>query len=165
MKIPCSMNNEFTYDLIRLVGRPVYDPDLQNFLFRINALPLPPLPPDEFFVAHCNMACGFELQFQEATKVHHVAAQGLPARTLLLIGGYFHADGHEGFSGFQGPLPFGLTWNDSTESLKSLLGEPKNTILSKKTGIMTSQRWALSGLLLTVGYVKNSIEKIYIGII
>lgn len=165
MSTACFPVDDIAPELIRLAGRPVDDPALQDFLLRIEALPLPALPSDEFFVAHCDVARGFELQFQDAAKIRHAAAEGRPARTLLLIGGYFHAEGHEGFTGFRGHLPFGVTWQDSVDTLRSRLGEPKNTIVSKKTGVMTSQRWAVSGLLLTVGYRDGAIEKVYVGII
>lgn len=150
--------------VLTLAGRTPDDPELHAFLVRLSAWPLGEFPSDEFDLYHIDKERGFCLMFEDAAKVNHPSAQGKKPRTPLLVGCYFYTQGKDDYEQFAGPLPYGVTWTDTPDSLTARLGPAKNVIVSKKTGALTAHRWAIDTLLMTVGYRKGAIEDLYVGI-
>lgn len=156
--------NAITPAVLRLAGRAAEDPELRAFLESCGAWPLKPFPDDEFHVGFTDKSRGFELQFEDAALVKHVAAAGKPARTPLFVGAYFFNEGNNDSRRFVGDLPYGVTWRETADQLVARLGPPRAIFTSRKTGLVTGHRWAVDGLLMTVGYRNGTIEDVYVGI-
>lgn len=153
---------EFAKEVVRLSGRPAQDPELRKFLDAIQQWPLEPFPPDEFHVFAEDKALGYSLKFEDAAVGE---AKAYPARTPLLVGGFFYSQGKDGFQQFAGTLPFGVTWGDSPEQLVAKLGAPKFTINNKKTGAVQAYRWAVEGCMLSTNFKNDgSIGHVFVGV-
>ncbi len=164
MHKPTIADDDITPEVLRLAGRTSDDPELQTFLEKSGAWPLKPFPAGEFNLAFKDELRSYELLFEDAATVQHAAAAGKPARLPLFVGAYYFNEGSAGQRPFAGILPHGVTWHDTPDQLLARLGAPKNTITAKKTGALSAHRWAIEGLLLTVGYRHGVVEDVYVGI-
>ena len=100
----------------RLLGRTPDDPELQTFLKTLGRWPLPPFGPEELTI-YWDKALGFCLVFDDSSTVKHSIAAGNQAGTPIFVGTFFYAEGVDGYHAYAGPLPYGITWSDTANSL------------------------------------------------
>lgn len=125
-----------------LLGRPPEDAELQSFLEALGHWPLTLGPEDILrYLAHQDR--GFCLLFMDASGHPHPVARGKPPRTPIFKGCFFYAEGVEECRAFAGALPNGITWSDTATTLLAKLGPPKNAIISRKRGVLTSHFWTM----------------------
>lgn len=149
----------------RLAGRRADDPELMAFLTVLGSWPLPAFPPDEFHVYVEDQARGFSLAFQDADSVPQFRPPGTPARTPLLIGGFFYSEGKDGYRQFGGPLPCDVTWSETPAELQARLGPAKFVINHKKTGALQALRWEIEGRMLSANFKSDgTLGHVYVGI-
>jgi hypothetical protein len=65
---------------------------------------------------------------------------------------FFHAEGHEGYKAFAGPLPEGLQFSDSRGAVRTRLGSPTG---SSKPGRPPSDRYDRGSYVLFISYAED----------
>lgn len=129
--VPFAMDR-FTATLTGVLGRPVGDAALREFLEALGHWPLPRFKSDESTLYVEDKPRGFCLLVRKA------------AQAAVLDGCFCYAEGVDDYRAFAGALPLGITWSDSAASLVTRLGEPMHEIKNKKTGKLSSQFWRLT---------------------
>lgn len=162
-----SITNNLFLTIAPLFGRTPDDSELEEVLGALGHLPFCGFGVDDFSLYLPNKADGFCLLFEDADTVDHKLAKGKARRTPVFTGCFFYPEGIDEYSQFKGPLPEGIVWSDTSESILGKLGKPQNEIMNKKTGKLKAHRWNLGAFLLTASYRKEgtSLHHVYVGIV
>ncbi len=162
-----SIASNLYHTIAPLFGRTPEDPEVAAVLETLGELPFRDLDIEEFSRYVARRPEGFCLLFQDAEIVRHPTAQGKAPKTPIFTGCFFYPEAVEDYSRFTGSLPDGILWTDNAATLLAKLGQPKNEILSKKTGRLKAHRWSRGELLLTASYQADasSLHHVYVGIV
>jgi hypothetical protein len=134
-----------------LLGRPIQEPELVGQLMLATGMPI--LDEDVFTAYVERQPSGYCLTFTDEAIFLRKDQQRIGQGPLYFTGIFFYADGKNGYTGYQGELPEGVTFLDSRDEILRRLG-PSSFQRARDDQTILSDRWVRSDYSLSVTYSK-----------
>ena len=140
-------------EIIGLFGKRSDDPAVADFLARNRLGPAPKAPSDDFREYIEAKDRGLSLILEDAAHFLGQKTKALGTSGLLLVGAFFYAEGHEGFSQYREPLPKGVEFTSGRDAMIAKFGD--SDFKFPKVGPVIEERWDLPEYRLRVRYLKD----------
>ena len=136
-------------DLIPLLGKTSYDPDVKTFLASVGITKAPKLAPQDFHAYVSNKKIGLEITFRDEAHIK-VKPSEYDEGSLVLVNMTLYADDSTGFKPFAGELPHGLRFDFELKECIEKIGKP-----AWKSKDIANVRWDFKGYSVLVAFDKE----------
>lgn len=148
-------------ELSKLLGEPLQSQKVGQALQLLGLDPSPKRNPRRSVVLVSARDRGVGITFKPAEQLRDAESFDVSPDCLIASVIFFHAPGHEGYTGYPGVLPYGLGFTQSRAAVHALLGAP-----SGSSGTRKNDRWNHERSYLTIDFTdsEQSIQLVTVGL-